>query len=231
MFPECCARVIRLMKMLMKSHEIILRSTIILSPFVKTFQRKHTVQLCDPPLYHTTFLNLIHSYKFFHSAQRRKPDRVSSSVFFLPVNEDLWMLSLKMSLCVCVCVCRTGGSCGLMTHSGASCSPSSYWSSCSYGDRQPITRGKGGGCRGWLFCFFGLFCLFKLWSKASLSLCQVCLQSSVGWRKWGRGEGAHDEWGFRSETFTPSLPVSSLHFLSYICLTSLPSPVLPYLFI
>lgn len=89
MFPECCARVIRLMKMLMKSHEIILRSTIILSPFVKTFQHKHTVQLCDPPLYHTTFLNLIHSYKFFHSAQRRKPERVSSSVFFLPVNEDL----------------------------------------------------------------------------------------------------------------------------------------------
>lgn len=32
-----------------------------------------------------------------------------------------------------------------MMRSGASCSPSSYWSSCSYGDRQPITRGKGGG--------------------------------------------------------------------------------------
>lgn len=31
-----------------------------------------------------------------------------------------------------------------MTPSGASCSPSSYWSSCFCGDRQPITRGRGG---------------------------------------------------------------------------------------
>lgn len=31
-----------------------------------------------------------------------------------------------------------------MMPSGASCSPPSCWSSCSYGDRQPITRGEEG---------------------------------------------------------------------------------------
>lgn len=39
---------------------------------------------------------------------------------------------------------RTGGSCGLMMPSGASCSPSSCWLSCFCGDHHSITRGRAG---------------------------------------------------------------------------------------
>lgn len=43
-----------------------------------------------------------------------------------------------------------------------------------------------------------------------VSMWQVRLQPSGGWREWWRGEGAHDEWGFWSETTTFSLP---FHFV------------------
>lgn len=167
-----------------------------------------------PPLYHTTFLNLIHSYKFFHSAQRRKPEHVSSSVFFLPVNEDLSL---------CVCVCRTGGSCGLMTHSGACCSRSSYWSSCSYGDRQPITRGKGG--------MAGLVVLF-FWTFLSFLNCEVkpvCLSVRYAFSPLLDEESEEEEKEpMMNEAFGQKLllpPFLSLPFTS--CLISVSPPYHP----
>lgn len=83
---------------------------------------------------------------------------VSASVIFI-----IWSkMTFKMSKCLSVsgrpsyallgrrepsdgrCLCRTGGSCGSTTPSGASCSPSSCWSSCFCGDRRPTTRGRAG---------------------------------------------------------------------------------------
>ncbi len=71
---------------------------------------------------------------------------------------------------------------------------------------------------------FGQFVSFQLQSKAGFSVCvcQVRLQPSVGWRKWGRGEGAHDEWGLRSEIFLLHSLFSLFHnFLSLFFLMSL----------
>ncbi|MEQ2212773.1 hypothetical protein XENOCAPTIV_004821, partial [Xenoophorus captivus] len=51
---------------------------------------------------------------------------------------------VQMSLCKYrhLLYVLTGEKCGYRTLSGASCFPSFYWSSCSYGDLQPIIRGR-----------------------------------------------------------------------------------------
>lgn len=134
------------------------------------------------------------------------------------------MLSLKMSLCVCVCVCRTGGSCGLMTHSGASCSPSSYWSSCSYGDRQPITRGKGGGDVG-----VGCFVFLDFFVFLNCEVKPVCLSVRYAFSPLLDEESEEEEKEpMMNEAFGQKLllpPFLSLPFTS--CLISVSPPYHP----
>lgn len=104
-----------------------------------------SVRVCPDPFHVVLNLCLFFSVRHLHHLDHEDLQDVEMSVckyeFWSRRSRSQWInlfhLQLKKKT-----LCRTGGSCGSSTPSGASCSPSSYWPSCSYGDRQPITRGR-----------------------------------------------------------------------------------------